>query len=151
MLNNHLRLFGMTCCSRPNNKADKLLTGGLPGSVIDGGDLKSPIVTVTAIAIGRRTTRPILSMVRNGFLDMLSHYPRFGGTSFVNARSKASPVSSMPAFRAASINRSDWAGSLRVIFGFSLRFGFALALGGFAIRPLTDESFDKLTSCRRCL
>jgi hypothetical protein len=35
----------------------------------------------------------------------------------------------MPASRAASMNRSDSAGSLRFIFSFGLRFGFSLTLG----------------------
>jgi Transposase DDE domain group 1 len=59
-------------------------------------------------------------------------YPRveaFGGAIFVKARSNASPVSSMPSPRAASMNRSDCA--LSVNFGF-----FALGFADFAIWPL---------------
>ena len=46
--------------------------------------------------------------------------------TFSNARSNVSPVCSMPSFRAASMNRSDWALSDSLgFFGFGFAFGFA--------------------------
>jgi hypothetical protein len=68
--------------------------------------------------------------------------PDRGGAILLKISSKDSPVSSMPSFRAASINRSDSALSVNLGFGFAftLVFGFwALAIQAAPF----NESFDR--------
>jgi hypothetical protein len=68
--------------------------------------------------------------------------PDRGGAIFLKIFSKDSPVSSMPSFRAASINRSDSALSVNLGFGFALAFAFGFGACAVPMAPF-NESFDR--------
>ena len=67
-------------------------------------------------------------------------------TTFLNALSNLSPVSSTPKFRAASMNRSDWA--LSVDLGFCFAFGFDFFAGAIPT-PSLNSTASRRSAIRR--